>query len=210
MHKKKTQACWPSQANNKLIWAISVLCGGTKQQGQTGAAASSLRWSPASPTLFSCPCGLTLLFRGRVDTRTAVSGAINSLHLWHPAHIRGRMLKQRQRKQYQKCCFATEKKVSCPCENPLMNNNSVVWHGFHGYNPHPWQTSPPTSSLFQEKKKKSCQTLCADPIMGPTGHLGGAGSFPEWNMVKLMHNLGKVYSYKAKLHRYTVCNSRLL
>lgn len=145
-HAHKTQTYWPSQANNKLIWAISALCGGTKQQDQTGAAASSPEMRPASPALFSYPCCLTLLARGRVDTRKRVSGAGSSLHLWHSAQNWA----DTQVRDGKMFVLLQKKTVSCPRVLHTMNNNSVVWHGFHGYNPptlRPWQTSPPTSSL---------------------------------------------------------------
>lgn len=58
-HAHKTQTYWSSQANNKLIWAISALCGGTKQQDQAGAAASSLIRGLHRPILFSYPCNLS-------------------------------------------------------------------------------------------------------------------------------------------------------
>lgn len=165
-HAHKTQTYWPSQANNKLIWAISVHCGGTTQQDQTGAAASSLRQGPRPPSYFSCPCCLALLVLGRVDIRATVSGADSSLHLWHPAHDRRQIFKQRQQERRKKnVCFAMKQTVSWPCVLPLMNNNSAVWHGFHGY-------TPPTPTPETNKQKNSCQTLYVDPIMCPTGHLG--------------------------------------
>lgn len=169
-HAHKTRTYWTSQANNKLIWAISVLCGGTKQQDKMGAAASSLRWGP--PTIFSYPHSLTLQVRGRVDTRKrvlVVAGTSNS------QQITGG-------KRDEKCLFCYNKKtlqylalvyfLQCM----ITVRSDMVSTVTIPQSP-PWQTSTPTSSLSH--RKTSCQTLCVDPIMCPTGHLGRGRIIPR-------------------------------
>lgn len=178
----KTQTYWSSQANNKLIWAILALCGGTKQRDQTrrGDIFPEMR-SASPPCYFLAPVALAFRTCG-VDIITMVSGA----DLWHSALNNGQVL---QKKMGGGVCFAATTIDTRPCVLPSMHNNSVVWLGFHGYNPHP----PLWTNLSSHKKTKaSCQTLFVDPIMHPTGNYWGAASFPEWNVLKLPLNLEKV------------------
>lgn len=173
-HAHKTQTYWPSQANNKLIWAILVLRRGTKQQDQRGRGSISPEMRCASlPCYFLTPVASPFL-TCRVDIITTVSGA----DLWHPAPNNGQ-----HSWNGGNVCFAPTTLDSRPCVLPSMHNSSAVWLGFHGYNPHP----PLATNLSSHKKKKqpSCQTLFVDPIMHPTGHYWGAASFSEWNLLKL-------------------------
>lgn len=148
-HAHKTQTYWPSQANNKLIWAISALCGGTKQQDQTGAAASSLRWGPRPPPYFPTPVA-SPSWLGEGWTPGKECQVQPAASTSDTEHVTGGGYSSGGSEGDGNMFFAIKKTISCPCVLHTMNNNSVVWHGFHGYdlpNPRPWQTSPPTSSL---------------------------------------------------------------
>lgn len=120
-HAHKTQTYWPSQANNKLIWAILVLCRGTKQRVQTGRGSIFPEMRFASPpSYFLTPVASPFLTYG-VDIITTVSGA----DLWHPASDNGR-----GHEKWRGGIFVAPKIDSCVL--PSLHNNSQVWLGFHG------------------------------------------------------------------------------
>lgn len=106
-HAHKTQTYWPSQANNKLIWAISALCGGTKQRDQTGAAASSLRWGPH--LIFFTPVASPSWLGEGWTPGKECQVQLASLHLWHPAHNRADTRVEAAR-EMEKCLFCYNKR----------------------------------------------------------------------------------------------------
>lgn len=154
-HAHKTQTYWPSQANNKLIWAILALCGGTTQRDQTGRGSIFPEMRCTSPPCyFLAPVALAFWTCG-VDIITTVSGA----DLWHSALSNGRALHKKRAEGKKSVCFAATTIDTRPCVLPLMHNNSVVWLGFHGYNP----PHPPLSTNLSSHKKKN-KSLLSDVV----------------------------------------------
>lgn len=154
----RTQTYWPSQANNKLIWAISALCGWKKQQDQIGAA-SFLRWGLCPPILLLCP----------------------SLS-WRKEKGWGQEKDHKEEITEKRFVLLQKETVSCLDVLLTMNNNSVVWHGFHGYHPtgspHPWWTSPPCL-LFVSVKTPPVRHYASIQLCAQQDISGGGGSFPR-------------------------------
>lgn len=157
-HAHKTQTYWPSQANNKLIWAILALRGVTKQRDQTGRGSIFPEMRCASPPCyFLAPVALAFWTCG-VDIITTVSGA----DLWHSALSNGQALHKKKCRGEKNVCFAATTIDTRPCVLPLMHNNSVVWLGFHGYNP-PIPHSPTLNKPLLPQKTKN-KSLLSDVV----------------------------------------------
>lgn len=189
-HVHKTQTYWPSQANNKLIWAILVLRGGTKQRDQTGRGGIFPEMRCASPPCyFLAPVALAFWTCG-VDIITTVSGA----DLWSSALSNGRVLRKKKKKMGRgKKNVAATTIDTRPCVLPSMHNNSVVWLGFHGYNPsspHSQKTSPPT--------KKKHKSLLSDVVCrsnyAPDRKLVRCSIIPRVKRAEINPDLGKCAS----------------
>lgn len=188
-HAHKTQTYWPSQANNKLIWAISALCRGTKQQDQTGAAASSLRWGPVPHPIFLTPVASPFQLERDGHQEKSVTYRQRPPPLAPGADTQDEVVTESA-----KCLFCYKRKtVSCPCVLPRW---ITVWFDMVSMvttptPDKPLHPPPPCLSKKPPVRHYVSIQLCAQQDVS-----GGAGSFPEWNMVKLMLNLGKVFPTK--------------